>query len=158
MSKITLELSIAEMRHLAEISAMALSMLEQAMQASRDREVSAWRKLCISLLERAKSVPSIAKNMELNPDCGYWFFKRSYIDEALFSEVLEEYRDSTFWSELVGRIADQCLMESIGEEAMERLTEEERNAKVSSLEKSLWKEVSTHGINRLLFLMPPHEA
>lgn len=158
MSKISIELSQAEMKHMAEMSAMVLTMLGQAMPHTKDKRVAAWHRLCVRLLGEARKVPSLAGNMEMNPDGGYWFFKRPYIDEAFYSDVLDEYRDSTFWAELVGRVADQCLLESIGEEAMDRLSEEERNAKVSSLEKSLWNEVSQHGIDRLLFLIPPHEA
>lgn len=158
MGKISLELSPAEMRHLAEMSAMVLTMLGQAMPEAKDKRTEAWHRLCIRVLATAKGDPSIAKNMEMNPDCGYWFFKRPYIDDAFYSDVLDEYRDSTFWAELVGRVADQCLLESIGADAMNRLSEEERNAKVSSLEKTLWNEVTKHGIDRLLFLIPPNEA
>lgn len=158
MGKISLELSPTEMKHLAEMSAMVLTMLGQAMPDAKDKRTEAWHRLCIRVLATAKGDPAIAKNMEMNPDCGYWFFKRPYIDDAFYSDVLDEYRDSTFWAELVGRVADQCLLESIGADAMNRLSEEERNAKVSSLEKTLWNEVTKHGIDRLLFLIPPNEA
>lgn len=158
MAKLDIELSEAEMQHLAEMCAMVLSMLGQVMPDMHDSRTEAWQRLCISLLKAAREVPSIGCHMELNPDCGYWFFKRPYVDSAFYSDVLDEYRDSTFWSELVSRMAEQSLEENLGLEKVEQMDDGERAARVSSLEKSLWNEVSRHGIDRLLFLLPDQES
>jgi len=158
MAKLDVELTESEMQHLAEICAMTLSMLGQVMPDLQDPRADAWQRLCVSLLKAARGVPSIGRNMELNPDCGYWFFKRPYVDRAFYSDVLDEYRDSTFWSELVSRVADQSLEESLGTEAVERMEAEERDARVSSLEKALWNEVTRHGIERMLFMLPDNES
>ena len=158
MSKLDVELSETEMHHLAEMCAMVLSMLGQAMPDSRDPRAEAWLRLCVALLKAARGVPSIGRHMELNPDCGYWYFKRSYIDRAFFSDVLEDYRDSTFWSELVSRCAEQSLVENFGDEAVGMLSEEERAARISTLEKALWNEVTQHGMERLLFMLPAAES
>lgn len=74
MPRVTLELTEQEMRHLAEVCAMSLTMLGQAMSESRDARTDAWHRLLVDLLKAAHTVPSIARDMELNPDCGYWFF------------------------------------------------------------------------------------
>lgn len=158
MSKIDVEFSESEMHHLAEMCAMVLSMLGQTMPDLKDSRAEAWQRLCVALLKAARGVPSIGRHMELNPDCGYWFFKRPYIDRAFFSDVLDEYRDSAFWSELVSRCAEQSLVENFGDEAVTLMSDEERNARVSSLEKALWNEVSRHGMERLLFMLPPEES
>lgn len=158
MSKQDLELSEADLRHMAEMSAMVLSMLGQMQADLDDPRVQAWHRLCVSILKTAHHVPSIGKDMELNPDCGYWFFKRPYVDEAFYSELLEDYRDSAFWAELVNRMAEQSLVENLGDEYASMLTDAERATRVSSLEKALWKEVNTHGLDRLLFMLPPEEG
>ncbi len=158
MGKLTLDLSEQEMRDMAEMAALVLSLLGQVQADIKDPRVDAWQRLCIALLKVARGVPSIGKDMELNPDCGYWFFKRPYIDEAFYSDVLDEYRDSTFWAELVGRVAEQSLVENLGQERADAMGEEERAQRLSSLEKALWNEVTHHGIDRMMFLLPGHES
>lgn len=158
MGRTEIEFTESEMRHLAEMCAMVLSMLGQAMPDMKDPRADAWQKLCIGLLRAARGVPTIGRDMELNPDCGYWFFKRPYIDNAFYSDVLDEYRDSTFWAELVGRMAEQVLVENVGAEAVSLMTEEERHAHVSSLEKALWHEVTRHGLERVMVMLPQTES
>ncbi len=158
MPKVTLELTEKEMRHLAEVCAMSLTVLGQAMPETRDARADAWQRLLVELLKAARSVPSIARDMELNPDCGYWFFKRPYVDEAFYSDVVDEYRESVFWEELVTRMAAQSLLENLGAEEYESLSAEARAERVAGMEKALWYEVSHHGLARLLFMLPPEES
>lgn len=158
MGKVSLELSDNEVQNLAEMSAMVLSMLGQISEGLPKQKVEEWHGLCVELLRAAHCVPSIAREMEMSPDCGYWFFRRAYVDEAFYSDVLDEYRDSVFWEELVARASQQVLEEMCGREAVEMMSESERQAKCSSFEKALWNEVTRHGIARMLFLMSPQES
>ena len=154
----TLELTEVEMRDLAEVCAMSLTVLGQAMPEGRNPRADAWQKLLIELIKAARSVPGISRDMELNPDCGYWFFKRPYVEKAFYSDVLDEYRDSTFWEELVTRLASRALVEYYGQEAVESLSSEDRAARVSAMEQSLWAEVSRYGVDRLMFMLAPEES
>lgn len=146
------------MRNLAEVCAMALTVLGQAMPEGRNPRADAWQKLLIELIKAGRSVPGIARDMELNPDCGYWFFKRPYVENAFYSDVLDEYRDATFWEELVTRLATRALVEYYGQEAVESLEPEERASRVAAMEKSLWAEVSRYGVDRLMFMLAPEES
>ena len=158
MGKVTLELSESEMRDLAEVCAMALTVLGQAMPDGRNSRADAWQKLLIELVKAGRTVPGIARDMELNPDCGYWFFKRPYIEKAFYSDVLDEYRDASFWEELVTRLANRSLAEYYGQEAVENMSQEERAVHVAAMEKALWKEVSHYGLDRLMFMLAPEES
>ncbi len=158
MTKLDVELSETEMHHLAEMCAMVLTILGQAMPDGGDSRAESWQRLCVALLKAARGVPSIGRHMEFNPDCGYWFFKRPYIDRAFYSDVLEDFRDNVFWAELVSRTAEQSLVENFGDEAVNMMSDEERTARVSTLEKALWNEVTHHGMERLLFMLPPEES
>ena len=137
---------------------MVLSMLGQMQADFEDPRMQAWHRLCVSILKSARHIPSIGRHMELNPDCGYWFFKRSYVDHAFYSDVLEEFRDASFWADLVNRCAEQSLVENFGDEAASLMSDEERAARISSLEKALWHEVSRYGMERLVFMLPPGES
>ncbi len=158
MGKVTIELTEPEMRNLAEVCAMALTVLGQAMPEGRNPRADAWQKLLIELIKAGRSVPGIARDMELNPDCGYWFFKRPYVENAFYSDVLDEYRDASFWEELVTRLATRALVEYYGQEAVESLEPEERASRVAAMEKSLWAEVSRYGVDRLMFMLAPEES
>ena len=158
MGKVTLELSEPEMRDLAEVCAMALTMLGQAMPEGRNPRADAWHKLLVEIIKAGRTVPGIARDMELNPDCGYWFFKRSYVDQAFYSDVIDEYRDAAFWEELVTRLAVRTLVECYGHDAVELMPPEERSKYVSEMEKTLWKEVSRYGVDRLMFMLAPEES
>lgn len=153
-----MDLNEEDMANLAEMSAMVLSMLGQVQAELDTQKVQAWHKLCVRLLKMARNVPSIRQHMELNPDCGYWFFKRPYIEEAFYSDLLDEFRDNTFWNELVTRTAEQGLLDNFDQEEILSLTEEQRTERVSSMEKALWKEVTRHGISRMGFMLSPEES
>ena len=158
MGKVTLELSEPEMRDLAEVCAMALTMLGQAMPEGRNPRADAWHKLLVEIIKAGRTLPGIARDMELNPDCGYWFFKRPYVDQAFYSDVIDEYRDASFWEELVARLAGRTLVECYGQETVDSMSPEERSAYASEMEKTLWKEVSRYGVDRLMFMLAPEES
>lgn len=158
MGKVTLEFSENEMRELTEVCAMVLTLLGQAMPEGRNPRADAWQKLLIEIIKAGRTVPSLARNLELNPDCGYWFFKRPYIETAFYSDVVDEYRDAAFWEELVARLSARALVESYGQEAVENMTPEERAAHTAAMEKSLWNEVTHYGVDRLMFMLAPEES
>ncbi len=158
MGKLSLDLTEAEMRDVAEMCALVLTLLGQVQGELNDSRTNAWQRLCAAMLKAARNVPSIGKDMELNPDCGYWFFKRPYIDTAFYSDVLEECRDNAFWAELVARVAEQSLIENVGQERADAMSDEERSQSVASLEKALWNEVTRHGLDRMMFLLPGQES
>ncbi len=158
MGKVTLELSESEMRDLAEVCAMTLTLLGQAMPDDRNPRADAWHKLLVELVKAGRTVPGIARDMELNPDCGYWFFKRPYVERAFYSDVLDEYRDAVFWEELVQRLTARTLVEYYGQEEVDAMPPDERSARIASMEKALWSEVTRHGIDRLMFMLSPEES
>lgn len=158
MGKVTLELSEPEMRDLAEVCAMALTILGQAMPEGRNPRADAWHKLLVEIVKAGRTLPGIARDMELNPDCGYWFFKRPYVDKAFYSDVIDEYRDAAFWEELVARLASRTLVECYGQEAVDAMSPEMRSSYVSEMEKTLWKEVTRYGVDRLMFMLAPEES
>jgi hypothetical protein len=158
MGKVTLELTESEMRDLAEVCAMSLTVLGQALPDGRNARAAHWHKLLVEIVKAGRTVPGIARDMELNPDCGYWFFKRPYIDSAFYSDVLDEYRDAVFWEELVARLAGRALAEYYGQEAVEEMSPEDRAAQTAAMTKALWNEVTHHGLDRLMFMLGPEDS
>ena len=158
MKKIALELSEEEMSHLAEMMAFVLSLLGMVKSDLHDPRADAWQKLAASLLKAARGVPSIGQHMELHPELRHWFFSPEYINRAFYTQLLDEVRDALFWSELVGRMAEHTLEHALPQEELETISDEERMARTSSLESALWHEVTHHGLDRLIFMLPEEDA
>lgn len=158
MKKIRLELTEEELHHLAEMTAFALSLMGIAKQHLKNPAVDEWQKLGAKLLQEAHSVPAIGKDMEHHPELGHWFFTASYVDRAFYSELLDEVRDALFWSELVTNMATNTLERLTPPQELESLSDDERLARLAALESALWKEVTRHGIDRLIFLLQDEES
>lgn len=158
MKKITLELTEEEMHNLAEMAAFALTMQGLAKPEKPHSEEAQWRKLSSLIMNSAHAVPSIGKHMEMHPELRHWFFKHDYAEKAYYTALTDDVRDSFFWSELVQRMADHTLAHTMSPEEFDRLSEEERNIRVSSLEHALWTEVTQNGIDRLIFMLSEEEC
>lgn len=155
MKSVSVEFSEKEMRHLAEMAAFVLSFMTLAKQEdARSRE---WQRLAASILKAARGVPSIGKDMEINPELKQWFFKPEYTSRAFFSALVDDIRDSLFWSELVERMADHTLLHATPPDELATLTEDDRRERTEALEAALWYEVTHHGIDRLIFMLPESE-
>lgn len=142
------------MRQLAEMSAFVISLLAMAKTDASDAGVIAWQKLAARLLNSAAKVPDIGRNMLRHPDLRHSFFNAAYVEEAFYTSLLDEVRDSLFWSELVANMASNTLERATPPDELEKLSDEERQARVSALENAVWREVTRHGIDRLMFLLP----
>jgi hypothetical protein len=73
-------------------------------------------------------------------------------------ECYDEFRQESFWEELVIRMADRDLILNIGLTAWEALGEEERRAFTIVEEKRYWSIFEKHGIDHLRIIHPPGEG
>jgi hypothetical protein len=70
----------------------------------------------------------------------------------------DEFRQESFWEELVIRLADRDLAKRIGFDAWNILSEEQRRVHTVELEKRLWKEFEKFGVDHLHLIHLPHEG
>lgn len=146
------------MRQLAEMMAYVLTQLSMVRPDIHDARAEDWQRLSASILKAAHKVPSIAADMERQPELGHWFFSPSYINRAFFTGLMDEVRDALFWAELVGRMAEHTLEHALPPDVLENMSDEERQIRTSSLESALWHEVTHHGLDRLIFMLPEEDA
>ncbi|MFM2169913.1 MAG: hypothetical protein RI957_142 [Verrucomicrobiota bacterium] len=78
--------------------------------------------------------------------------------KSFFFSCYEEFRQESFWEELVIRLADRDLLQRIGFEAWNQLTEDQRRSQTADLEKRYWSEFERHGIDHLRVIHPPGEG
>lgn len=158
MKKIALELSEEELRKVAEMAAMTLALLGMDKNKADEAAISEWQRLAVRLLNIAHNTPALAQDMEMSPELRHWQFKQDYVDQAFFTALLDEARDTIFWEELMIRMAEQTLNRTLPPAEQESLSDEERRSRVSSLENAIWKELTQHGIERLIFMLPERDS
>ncbi len=140
-SHVHMDMTVQEMRHLAEICAMTLSTLEPLKaELQHDMRYLEWQQLCVSVLDAARQIPQLASQMEFNRGCGYWFFTPSYVQLSFYAQVVDKMQDSIFWSELVTRLTDEVFGMHVNSAA-----EQQQRA---MYEQSIWNEIEARGLSR----------
>ncbi len=80
------------------------------------------------------------------------FFLNEKLTEGSVREKLDQFTEDTFWSELVGRLAERDLRADLGAiELGEELTAEE-TARLELLEDNYWREFEASGVDHLMVL------
>lgn len=81
-----------------------------------------------------------------------------YQERSFFQECYDEFRNESFWEELVIRLADRDLIRRIGLKAWRKLSEEERRQRTSDLEKRYWDEFTRSGVDNLHVISRPDQG
>lgn len=155
---VNLRLSDDEARDLAEMLSTAAIVAASNQQDGAEARLMAWGKLISRLMEELSSTSRLKGGIAYAEDLGGYAFTREYEENAFFQDCLDEYRDNIFWADLVTRMADKAISEHLGPEYFENMSEEERRHTAEALEKSLWKECSKYGMDRLGFILPPSDG
>lgn len=137
-----MDLTVQEMRHLAEICAMTLSTIEPLRDEYRhDIRYAEWQQLCISILGAANQIPELAPHVVFNQQHGYCFFTPAYIQHSFYADLINKTQDSIFWSELVSRMGEEVF----GAAHLQSPAESQQR---TMYEQSLWQEVEKYGLSR----------
>ncbi len=155
---VTIKLTDAEARDLAEMLAIAAAVAGANQQEEAKARLNKYGLLIIRLMGELTKSPSLKGKLVYSEEVDGYIFTDEYEETAFFRDCLEEFRDDVFWQDLVSRMADKAISEHMGAEYLEGLSEEERRRITEPLEKSLWQEVSKYGVDRLGFILPPLEG
>ena len=85
--------------------------------------------------------------VELDPDNGRFYGTRQF--EELMSEYIDDYDNQTFWDELIERLANRDFLAKYGEEAIQKMSMEERFTNFQEFEDRYGEEFEDHGIERI---------
>ena len=119
--------------------------------------VGAYEELESKILEKAHNA-GFADSIEWDEENQSFKMKEDAQDRSFFRECYEEFRNESFWEDLVLRMADRDLMRQIGMAAWEKLSEEDRRKQTQGIEKRYWEEFSAHGVERLAVIFPRGEG
>lgn len=146
-----------ELAVLAEMVTLAASVASWNRKPGSDAGVGNYEQLENKILEKAK-LAGLGDAIEWDEEKRRHQLKIDPEGKTFFQECYDEFRNESFWEELVIRIADRGLMREIGQAAWEALSEEDRRKRTAETEKVLWKEFSQNGIDKLAVIFPRQQG
>lgn len=156
-STMHLRLSDQELVTLVEMVSLAASVASWNHKESAGERISEFEDLESKILEKA-SHSGLGDWIEFDEETQRHRVREEVEERLFFHECYEEFRNESFWDELAVRLADRDLARAIGQEAWEKLSEEERRARTTTWEKRYWDEFTRHGIDHVAVLAPPGEG
>lgn len=115
--------------------------------------VAAFEALESKILERAAHA-GFGEIIEFDEESQHFRLTNEYLDSSFAHECYEEFRNESFWEELMIRLADRDFIKKRGLEAWEKIPEEERRIIASDAEKQYWEEFSRHGVEHVHVIAP----
>jgi hypothetical protein len=155
--RVHLRFTEQELVTLTEMVTLAASVASWNHKPGSDTGVSAYEAVENKVLEKAK-LAGLGDSIEWDEEKRRHQLKIDQEEPTFFQECYDEFRNESFWEELVIRIADRGLIREIGLPAWEKLDEEQRRKRTAETEKSLWNEFGTHGIDKLALIFPRDEG
>jgi hypothetical protein len=152
-----LRLTEQELATLIEMVSLAANVASWNQKPDADPKLSAYETVEQKLLEKGR-LAGLGEIIEWDEERQRLAVSADYQEQSFFQECYDEFRNESFWEELVIRLADKALVRRIGRRAWERLTEEQRREKTAGIEKSLWHEFGERGVNHLAVIHPPGEG
>ena len=142
---------------MVEMLSLAVSVASWNQKDSADQKLAGYEEFESKMLEKAAH-GGLGDLIEFDVESRRFRVKKEVEEQLFYYECYEEFRNESFWDELCVRLADRDLVKSIGLEAWEAMTEEQRRAKTKSWEKRYWQEFSKNGIDRVIVMTPPDEG
>ena len=95
-------------------------------QDGAEARLAAWGNLVSRLMKELSVTSKLKGRIAYADELGGYAFTREYEESAFFQDCLDEYRDNSFWADLVTRMADKAISEHLGPEYFENMPEDER--------------------------------
>ncbi|MBB5350000.1 hypothetical protein HNR46_000221 [Haloferula luteola] len=146
-----------ELATLVEMVSLAADVASWNRKPGSDDGVSAYDSLENKILEKAHNT-GLSDAIEWDEEKQRFQVKPEAQDRSFFRECYEEFRNESFWEDLVLRLSDRDLARQIGLANWEKLSEEQRRERTADLEKRYWDEFSKNGIERVAVIYPPSEG
>lgn len=147
----------SELATLIEMVSLAANVASMNQKPGSEANVAVFEEFENKLLERARH-SGFSDIIEFDDEKQSYRVTAEFEAGAFYQECFEEFREESFWEELVIRLADRDLIRSIGLSAWEKMTEPERRARTQEREKHYWEEFTRNGIERLALIHPPGEG
>jgi hypothetical protein len=152
-----LRLSEQELATLAEMVSLASWVASWNRQEDAEAPFSDYEQLESKILKKTAQA-GLVEMVEFDEATQRYRLSPEYQERSFFQECYDEFRNESFWEELVIRLADRDLIRRIGLRDWRKLTEEQRRERTRDLEKRYWDEFTRSGVNNLHVIFRPSEG
>jgi hypothetical protein len=146
-----------ELAVLVEMVSLAAEVASWNERPGAEEGISAYEALEDKVLEKAKHA-GLGEHVAFDEEKQRHHLSQQYQESSFFQQCYDEFRNESFWDELVIRLADRDLARVIGMQAWQDLSEEERRAQTREIETRYWEEFAKNGIDRVAVIFPPGEG
>ncbi len=150
-------LSEQELATLAEMVSLAAWVGSWNRRPGAEEPFTGYEKLESKVLEKAAHA-GFSDIVEYDPERQRYRLSPEYQEKSFFQECYDEFRNESFWEELVIRLADRDLVRKIGMKEWRKLSEEERRKRTKEIEQRYWESFTTNGIDNLHLISKPGEG
>lgn len=146
--------SESEIKPLVELISIASMIADWNQQPAFKLQVAAMQQLAQKMLEHLYHA---GYTNLVSYDANEQFYHAADVAEkkSCSATCYDEFRQESFWEELVIRMADRELIQRVGFDSWNRMTEEQRREMTIEIEKRYWREFEAHGIDHLWLIHPP---
>ncbi len=152
-----IRLSEQELATLAEMVTLAAWVASWNRQEDAELPFSEYEHLESKILAKTANA-GLVEMVEFDEASQRYRLSPEYQERSFFQECYDEFRNESFWEELVIRLADRDLIRRIGLKDWRKLSEEERRERTRDLEKRYWDEFTRSGVNNLHVISRPGEG
>ena len=152
-----LRLTEQELATLAEMVSLAAWVASWNQREGAEDAFTEYEALEGKILEKAAH-SGFGDIIEFDEEQQRYRFSDEQQERSFFQECYDEFRNESFWEELVIRLADRDLIRRIGLKAWRKLSEEERRERTADLEKRYWDEFTRSGVDNLHVISRPGEG
>lgn len=146
-----------ELGTLVEMVSLAAEVASWNERPGAEEGISAYEALEDKVLEKAKHA-GLGEHVDFDEEKQRHHLSTEYQEGSFFQQCYDEFRNESFWEEIVIRLADRDLARVIGMPAWQKMTEEDRRTQTRDIEKRYWDEFAKHGIDRVAVIFPHSEG
>ena len=152
-----LRLTEQELATLLEMVSLAANVASWNQKPGAEDRLAVFEDLEDKILEKARHA-GFGNAIEYSEEKQGYVLTPEFQDGSFFQECYDEFRNESFWEELVIRLSDRDLIRQIGMPAWDKLNEEDRRKRTVEIEKRYWDEFSKFGVDRVAVIFPPGEG
>ncbi len=152
-----LRLTDQELATLLEMVSLAANVASWNQKPGAEEKLAVFEDLEDKILEKARH-GGFGNVIEYSEEKQGYVLTPEFQDQSFYQECYDEFRNESFWEELVIRLADRDLIRQIGLAAWNQLSEEDRRKHTVDIEKRYWDEFAKSGVDRVAVIYPPGEG
>lgn len=100
----------------------------------------------------------MGKLIENDPESGRLRLTKAFEEGSFAFQSYDEMRNSTFWEDLMIRLAERDMIRKLGKQKWDALSDEKRREIAHPTEQRYWDELQVNGFKNIHLITPPNQG